>query len=436
MAADINNLSAAERAKAAVDDLYDYRDHYLERNGLEKAAQKPQDVQQKMNEILQLLEELKDGIKNKAEFCMLKGKVLNVQSHYDSQAEECLSKAIKLDPKLVEAWNNLGECYWKKGEIPSAKNCFTGALTHSKNKFSLRSLSMVLRQLSGSPAERAKLTEESVEKAREAVQLDITDGESWLILGNAYLSMFFMVGQNPKFLKQAMSAYSQAEKDTVTKNNADLHFNRAMAYKYQEEYQLALEGFNLAARLDPSWSEPTEQENKLMVFLTNVTELMDAKGKIKGKRLQTMVQSPRESDLGPYKGGSYTSHSGKTVKLERCTLSRLKTELNAEKVVVGRVVCSIPSDDPVPFTFCLIDEEETCVPVNVYNLAQGSGVKIGDTVAVPEPYLQLVKVNHRDKSFEYQSIRVDTPVVLVVNGRKLGLDKQAPTVLTVSAISD
>lgn len=38
---------------------------------------------------------------------------------------------------------------------------------------------MVLRQLSGSPREKIKLIEESVERAKEAVHLDITDGTSW-----------------------------------------------------------------------------------------------------------------------------------------------------------------------------------------------------------------------------------------------------------------
>ena len=51
-----------------------------------------------------------------------------------------------------------------------------------------------------------------------------------------------------------------------------------------------------------------------------------------------------------------------------------------------------------PFsTFCMLDEAETCMPINVYNLAQGSGVKIGDTVAIPEPFIQHIKVNHRGK---------------------------------------
>lgn len=52
-------------------------------------------------------------------------------------------------------------------------------LFQAKNKISLRNLSMVLRQVGGSPSDRAKLVEESVEKAKEAVQLDIQDGTSW-----------------------------------------------------------------------------------------------------------------------------------------------------------------------------------------------------------------------------------------------------------------
>ena len=49
----------------------------------------------------------------------------------------------------------------------------------SRNKISLRNLSMVLRQVSAMPEETTKNIIESVEKAKEAVKLDITDGQSW-----------------------------------------------------------------------------------------------------------------------------------------------------------------------------------------------------------------------------------------------------------------
>lgn len=83
------------------------------------------------------LSSFSDSINDKAVFFMLQGKTLNVLPSYSPEAEEALSKAVKLDPKLVEAWNQLGENYWKKGKVPLAKNCFTGALNHVRNNYEI-----------------------------------------------------------------------------------------------------------------------------------------------------------------------------------------------------------------------------------------------------------------------------------------------------------
>ena len=40
------------------------------------------------------------------------------------------------------------------------------------------------------------------------------------------------------------------------------------------------------------------------------------------------------------------------------------------------------------------------------------------------------------QNIRFSSIRVNSPVVLVVNSKKLGIEKQAPTILTVSAKSE
>lgn len=67
---------------------------------------------------------------NRAKYYYLKGRALNVLPNYSKEAEELLSKAVKLDPKLVEAWNELGECYWKNDNLKEAENCFAGALNY------------------------------------------------------------------------------------------------------------------------------------------------------------------------------------------------------------------------------------------------------------------------------------------------------------------
>jgi Tfp pilus assembly protein PilF len=61
---------------------------------------------------------------------MLYGRALNVLSGFNQEALALLAKAVKLDPNLVEAWNHLGECYWKNNDVKAAHNCFTGALSH------------------------------------------------------------------------------------------------------------------------------------------------------------------------------------------------------------------------------------------------------------------------------------------------------------------
>ena len=51
----------------------------------------------------------------------------------------------------------------------------------------------------------------------------------------------------------------------------------------------------------------------------------------------------------------------------------------------------------VDSTFCVVDSEATCCSVTVYNIVQGWGVKIGDSVAIPEPFLQRVDFQRQDQ---------------------------------------
>jgi len=45
--------------------------------------------------------------------------------------------------------------------------------------------------------------------------------------------------------------------------------------------------------------------------------------------------------------------------------------------------------------------------VMVYNIVEGWGVKIGDSVAIPEPFLQRVDVQHQDQVDFHLFIKVD-----------------------------
>ncbi|KAL4623601.1 tetratricopeptide repeat protein 5 [Arapaima gigas] len=423
---DLQNL------KDLVDRLYWFRDHYFETHHVEDAGRKQSDVTSEMEKTLKQLEEKEDQYQNSAPFLLLRGRCLTVAPGFSAAAEDNLSRAVKLNPGLVEAWNCLGEQYWRKGDLAAAKTCFTGALQQCKNKVSLRSLSMVLRQLpAGGAQEQAQRVLESVDLARQAVQMDVTDGMSWYILGNAYISLFFTSGQNPQISQQALSAYAQAEKvDSTASCNPDLHFNRATLFQYEEMFGSALAGFSRAAVLDPGWEDPSERERQLMDYLERVTALIENKGKVKARKLRSMLASLNVSALGPCSSPQYRSPTGRVGSLEPRCLLALSHGHNAGVAAVGKVVFSLASEGRMAFTFGMVDSEETCCVVMVYNTADNWGTLIGDSVVIPEPQVKRHSVSHKDKSFDFRSIRVDSPLLLIVNGKW-----QAPKSQTAASVS-
>lgn len=166
-------MTAALILQDAIEELYSFRDNYYMVNPSASEADKTGDIEKKLKDIRKLLDSNGGGLCNensvlerrawttcmgvhkctralagcswclrvkfdsitgtlekadRAVYQMLLGKALNIRREYDSETHEALSRAVKLNPKLVEAWNELGECYWKKGDILKARNCFEGVL--------------------------------------------------------------------------------------------------------------------------------------------------------------------------------------------------------------------------------------------------------------------------------------------------------------------
>ncbi len=53
----------------------------------------------------------------------------------------------------------------------------------------------------------------------------------------------------------------------------------------------------------------------------------------------------------------------------------------------------------------MVDAEEDCIAVTIYNMAAGKGFNPGDSVAIPEPYVQEAKVKLKEDevSFVYDA---------------------------------
>lgn len=145
----------------------------------------------------------------------MRGKCLDFMPEYTKQAEENLSKSIKLMPTKTEAWDALGHVYWKKRDVEQSKKCFEGSLEQNdENKVALRNLSMVFRMLENSSSgekldaeEKKKNYKTSIELASKSVKIDMSDSQSWYVLGNAHLTNFFVNNESTKELESALRAY-------------------------------------------------------------------------------------------------------------------------------------------------------------------------------------------------------------------------------------
>lgn len=83
----------------------------------------------------------------KAYYYYLRGRLFNVFDGYNQSAEDNLCKAVKLNPRFVQAWKELGECFWKKGDLDASENCFRWILDLDNSKlFALARLAMVTRR--------------------------------------------------------------------------------------------------------------------------------------------------------------------------------------------------------------------------------------------------------------------------------------------------
>ena len=88
----------------------------------------------------------------KAYYHYLRGKLFNIFENYHQSAEKNLCAAVKLYPKLVDAWKQLGECFWKKCDLEAAGNCFQWIVDFEGSPSSFTLLAMVQRRKSkGSP---------------------------------------------------------------------------------------------------------------------------------------------------------------------------------------------------------------------------------------------------------------------------------------------
>ncbi|XP_044348719.1 tetratricopeptide repeat protein 5 isoform X3 [Triticum aestivum] len=369
-----------EKVSDKVEELYSLRDTFFPRDPSEKSASLRACADAALGVLDSLPPEQRKSPEERVIYEFLMGKILDAFPDYCKEAEEHLSKAVKLNPSLVDAWLCLGNCIWKKGNLASARNCFLLALSKGADKKILCQLSMLERSMAQSSEDQALLVEESINHAKEAVMLDIKDGNSWYNLGNAYLTSFFAsVAWDKARLHHSIKAYQNAEKDETMKLNPDLYYNCATAYKYLENYESALRGYEAAALKDPALRADIEVQKiiNLLDKLENATKVPSVTiGRLRPKRSASLVSSLNEVNFKLFH--------------KKATISILSGGLNKTVAVVCKVVLWIRHDDDAPLYYLTCDLDQSYFILSVYGL-------------------------QNEARYKFKSIRVDFPEQIIIN---------------------
>nr|XP_041568795.1 tetratricopeptide repeat protein 5 isoform X7 [Taeniopygia guttata] len=378
-----------------------------------------------MERTLRLMEQIHVSPAGRGRALVLRARALGVAPAAGAaRAEAALGHALKLDPALGAAWRHLGEQRWRRGDLRGARQAFGGALRQGEDPEARRLLSMALRAQGAGPGPRGAgpggegagpapgggALRESLAQAEAAVRCDPRNGQSWYVLANAHVALFFAGGQSPGSARRALAAYAQAERvDPAAAANPDLHLNRATLLQFLERFQGALEGLSRAAELAPGWAEPRNRHRHLMEHLGRVCGLLESRGKLRGKRRRGVAGPVPLPLLGPLGGAGGPRPS---------PIAALRPGPNPHRVVLGRVLFSTAPPGGVPYTVGLQDGGGAVAAVTVYNAAPTWGVTVGDAVGVAEPELTNHLVQHQGQMFSFVGLRVPSPLSLVVNGRR------------------
>lgn len=257
---------------------------------------------------------------------------------------------------------------------------------------------------------QAEIVEESIQHAKEAITLDVKDGNSWYNLGNACLTSFFVTGAwDHSKLLQSLKAYQNAEKDERVKSNPDLYFNCATVNKYLENYERALSGFEAAALKDPGLNA-VEEVQKIVDLLNKLESLL--KGQARAKRHAALASSRAADNLNP----SY----------KRITIDILSEGLNKAVAIVGKVLLFVKHESVAPLYYLVCDSNQICYVLSVYGISNDA-IKEGDQLTLLEPYYRHVDFSWKGKCYQFKSIRVDFLEQVLVNGKALACHQAVRT---------
>ncbi|XP_019255271.1 PREDICTED: tetratricopeptide repeat protein 5-like [Nicotiana attenuata] len=182
-------------------------------------------------------------------------------------------------------------------------------------------------------------------------------------------------------LLQSLKGYKNAKKDERMRISSHMCYNCVMTYKYFEDYETALAGFEAAELMDPGHNA-LEQAFNLYEILEGINSfLQDLNGaKLHGSptsslpAVESLASSLASVDLNP--------------TYEKATLDRLTEGPNLRKAVTGKVLFSLKNLSENPIYYVVCDSDRTCFVITVYGVCS-TAIKEEDQATLLDPFYHI-----------------------------------------------
>ena len=213
-------------------------------------------------------------------------------------------------------------------------------------------------------------------------------------------------------MNQCKFAYNKAMKDEKAQQKPDFLYNYAILMEYEQNYQSAIEFLHRSSQLDPNWNDPAERKESLINYLKIINEMIKKRGSLKSKRINAILSSLKpDVHLSVLKN-----------KYSLSVFKGLKEGINSDHVFLGKVIGSVTKEKLLANCVCLIDSNQDCVALCIYNLNHLKEPKIGDSIAIKEPLFKHISVDYDHLKVTSPFIRIDNPLSIIINGKALTND--------------
>jgi tetratricopeptide (TPR) repeat protein len=349
----------------------------------------------------------------RAKYHFLRGKVLNIFESYHPGALDNLSKSVKLDPYSIEAWKELGECFWYKGDLEQSQNCFEYILDLNENQPQALVLLSMVKRRAGSVASDFV---ESIQLCKKALEMDPGFIEAWVGLGSTYMALYFKLTHNINDLYRALEAYDKA----IGSTNPDLYYSRAIIHQYLENVEDAIVDLKKAAVLDKSLE--TRCKHAIVNMKKYLRELV--------KGLDSKVFYIDEVGLDERGIVTFKEKLNKDIVGE-VTISELKQGKNLKlnlRLVVLRCINRYHDNTGrylnLKRTFLALDKNGDFIALSVFNIKPNT-IQVSDVITIMNPFEKLVQ--------EKKLVRVDDPRQCWLNDKRITADDMLAVEIAVES---